>query len=204
MPQRNKCTPRNQQSPARPKSTPKPTDRATEDNSRTPIRKASAEITKLSLLESNHTRVLGEIAFQLDKRILSFVLNGKFNRNCRYKSFYGYTVLNLQQRIIERETGELQQIMLDRFSFLMNTLQSIGYNIPEHSNKAVTLVNRYGVMKQTSADVRSVMIGLEDEALLRGIVRRICPQEEEISGILTLLQCLAVMAADDGMPLFIW
>lgn len=158
---------------------------------------------KLSLLESNHARVLGEIAFQLDKRILSFVLNGKFNRECRYKSFYGYNVVNLQQRIIERETGEIKEVMLDRYTFLMRTLHSLGYVVPHHGNFASMLVNKHGVMKQGKAESRQINIKVTDEGLMRDIVDQVAPQQER-QDILILLQCLAVMAADDGMPLFIW
>lgn len=161
-------------------------------------------VSKLSFLESSHRRLIGEIAFQLDKRILSYVLNGKFNKNCKYKSFYGYTVINLQQRIIEKEVGEVKAIMLDRYNRLMKSLQSMGYIIPQHSNKAVALVNKYGVMKHSSCyDVRDMVIDVRDEMLLRTLVKRLCV-DSELHDVLVLLQCLAVMAADDGMPLFIW
>lgn len=160
-------------------------------------------IRKISLLDSNNTRVLGEIAFQLDKRILSFVLNGKFNRECKYKSFYGYNVANLQQRIIERETGEMKEVMLDRCRFLMRTLHSLGYVFPQHSNFAVMLVNKYGVMKHSKTDIKRVMVSVQDETLLRDLVQRMAAPQE-VKDTLVLLQCLTVMSADDGMPLFIW
>ena len=164
----------------------------------------SSDFEKLSLLESNHTRVLGEIAFQLDKRILSFVLNGKFNRECRYKTFYGYNVVNLQQRIIERESGEIKEVMLDRYRFLMRTLHSLGYIVPHHANFASMLVNKYGVMKQGRAESRQIIISVTDEGLLRDIVQQVSSPQQERRDILILLQCLAVMAADDGMAMFIW
>lgn len=170
---------------------------------KTAYRSADEQVTKLSLLESNRGRILGEIAFQLDKRILSFVLNGKFNRDCKYKSFYGYNVANLQQRIVERETGEIKEVMLDRYTFLMKSLLAMGYIFPQHANFAVTLVNKYGVMKQNKEDTRGITISIHDEALLRGLVRGVCAPNE-IKDSLTLLQCLTVLAADDGLPLFVW
>ena len=160
-------------------------------------------MNKLSLLEANKSRLLGEIAFQLDKRILSFVLNGKFNKQCKYKSFYGYNVVNLQQRIVERETGELKEVMLDRYRFLMQTLHSLGYEFPHHSNFAVMLVNKYGVMKHGVTEMRRVEISVHDEPILRDFIKKNATSQE-VKNTLILLQCLAVMAADDGMPLFIW
>lgn len=160
-------------------------------------------LDKISLLESNHQRVLGEIAFQLDKRILSFVLNGKFNKQCKYKSFYGYNVVNLQQNIIERETGEIKEVMIDRYAFVMRSLHSAGYVFPYHANFASSLVNKYGVMKQSKSDVQHVVVTVHEEGLLRELVRRFATTQE-VNDILILLQCLAMMSADDGMPLFIW
>lgn len=187
----------------REQQTHKRTGKKAEAQSKTIVSKDASSIQKLSFLESNHSRVVGEIAFQLDKRILSFVLNGKFNRECRYKSFYGYNVVNLQQRIIERETGEIKEVMLDRYRFLMRTLHSLGYIVPHHGNFASMLVNKYGVMKQSKTEGRDNLIIVTDEALLRDIAQRVLPHTEQ-RDTLILLQCLAVMAADDGMPMFIW
>lgn len=171
-------------------------------NSSPSLQKSDDSVQKWSLLESNSHRVLGEIAFQLDKRILSFVLNGKYNNNGKYRSFYGYNVANLRQRIMEKKESEAE-ILLNRYESLVAHLSTMGYRMPYHSDLTAAIVNRYGVMRQSTADVKEIAITIADETKLRKIIRQL-GEKEEVNDLLTLLQCLTVMAADDGLPLFVW
>ncbi|XP_020850509.2 speriolin [Phascolarctos cinereus] len=74
-------------------------------------------------------RLVGEIAFQLDRRILSSI----FPERVR---LYGFTVSNIPEKIIQASLNtsnhkldeELCQTLTQRYVTVMNRLQSLGYN----------------------------------------------------------------------------
>ena len=82
------------------------------------------------------TKLLGEIAFQLDRKILNYV----FRANKNKRRFYGYLITNIPEKI-RRETtiDEIglvdveKKIILDyRYKYIIQTLTPLGYKIDFH------------------------------------------------------------------------
>ncbi|XP_029779041.1 speriolin isoform X2 [Suricata suricatta] len=148
-------------------------------------------------------RLVGEIAFQLDRRILSSI----FPERVR---LYGFTVSNIPEKIIQASLKpsdhkldeELCQTLTQRYVSIMNRLQGLGYNGRVHPALTEQLVNAYGILRErpelASAEGGSYSV----DFLQRVLVETVHPSM--LTDALLLLSCLNQLAHDDGRPMFIW
>ncbi|CAI9154963.1 unnamed protein product [Rangifer tarandus platyrhynchus] len=148
-------------------------------------------------------RLVGEIAFQLDRRILSSI----FPERVR---LYGFTVSNIPEKIIQASLNpsdhkldeELCQTLTQRYVSIMNRLQSLGYNGRVHPALTEQLVNAYGILRERPELAASEGGSYTVDFLQRVLVETVRPSM--LTDALLLLSCLSQLAHDDGKPMFIW
>ncbi|XP_074172693.1 speriolin isoform X1 [Rhinolophus sinicus] len=148
-------------------------------------------------------RLVGEIAFQLDRRILSSI----FPERVR---LYGFTVSNIPEKIIQASLNpsdhkldeELCQVLTQRYVSIMNRLQGLGYNGRLHPALTEQLVNAYGILRERPELAASEGGSYSMEFLQRVLVETMHPSM--LTDGLLLLSCLSQLAHDDGKPMFIW
>ncbi|XP_006879297.1 PREDICTED: speriolin [Elephantulus edwardii] len=148
-------------------------------------------------------RLVGEIAFQLDRRILSSI----FPERVR---LYGFTVANIPEKIIQASMNpndhkldeDLCQTLTQRYVSIMNRLQSLGYNGHIHPALTEQLVNAYGILRERPELAASDGGCYTMDFLQRVLVETVHPNM--LSDALLLLSCLSQLAHDDGKPMFIW
>ncbi|XP_058555390.1 speriolin isoform X3 [Neofelis nebulosa] len=148
-------------------------------------------------------RLVGEIAFQLDRRILSSI----FPERVR---LYGFTVSNIPEKIIQASLNpsdhkldeELCQTLTQRYVSIMNRLQSLGYDGRVHPALTEQLVNAYGILRERPELAASEGGSYTVDFLQRVLVETVHPSM--LTDTLLLLSCLNQLAHDDGKPMFIW
>ncbi|KAL0599571.1 Speriolin [Plecturocebus cupreus] len=148
-------------------------------------------------------RLVGEIAFQLDRRILSSI----FPERVR---LYGFTVSNIPEKIIQASLKpsdhkldeELCQTLTQRYVSIMNRLQSLGYDGRVHPALTEQLVNAYGILRERPELAASEGGSYTVDFLQRVLVETVHPSV--LTDALLLLSCLSQLAQDDGKPMFIW
>ncbi|KAM6171335.1 speriolin [Erethizon dorsatum] len=148
-------------------------------------------------------RLVGEIAFQLDRRILSSI----FPERVR---LYGFTVSNIPEKIIQASLNpndhkldeELCQTLTQRYVSIMNKLQSLGYNGRVHPALTEQLVNAYGILRERPELAASKGGSYTVDFLQQVLVETVHPSM--LTDALLLLSCLNQLAHDDGKPMFIW
>ncbi|KAG9330756.1 hypothetical protein JZ751_022167 [Albula glossodonta] len=159
--------------------------------------KATADSRKLE-------RLVGEIAFQLERRILFFV----FPSQAR---LYGFTVLNIPEKILQVSrnsvTGKVDEDyryeLTQRHQELMDRLRMLGYNAAVHAPFAESIVNAYGILKQRPDAYSAEELGYNNPEFLRNVVIKATPSKS-LKDVLCLFSCLCFMARQDGKSLFLW
>ncbi|XP_005375986.1 PREDICTED: speriolin-like protein [Chinchilla lanigera] len=148
------------------------------------------------------SRIVGEIAFQLDRRILAYVFPG-------VTRLYGFTVSNIPEKIkqtsIKSLDGSVDEKKLreltHRYLTLTTRLEKLGYSREVHPVFSEFLINTYGILKQRP-DLRANPLH-SSPAALRKLVIDIVPPKF-LGDSLLLLNCLCELAKEDSKPLFAW
>ncbi|XP_069075467.1 speriolin-like protein [Pleurodeles waltl] len=149
-------------------------------------------------------RVVGEIAFQLDRRILSSIF-------LEQSRLYGFTVSNVQEKIIQATTcplnnkvDEAQRCEMNRrYQDMMCRLKKYGYDPRVHPIFSEYLVNTYGIMKDRPLPGSGELASFSDPEVLRKMASEAMPADV-LKDVQLLLNCLVQLAKEDGKPLFIW
>ncbi|XP_012635520.2 speriolin-like protein [Microcebus murinus] len=147
-------------------------------------------------------RIVGEIAFQLDRRILAYVFPG-------VTRLYGFTVSNIPEKIkqtsIKSLDGSVDEKKLreltHRYLTLTARLEKLGYSRDVHPVFSEFLINTYGILKQRP-DLRANPLH-SSPAALRKLVIDIVPPKF-LGDSLLLLNCLCELSKEDSKPLFAW
>ncbi|XP_061874844.1 speriolin-like [Colius striatus] len=141
-------------------------------------------------------RLLGEIAFQLDRRIVHRV----FPNADRYRGFSAATIPEgIMEMVEETERGasrDLSVAAIWNYEFVMRRLWALGY-VPEvHLPAIEAFINTYGRLE------RSYWFPAEPNvAFLRHVVSQEVPPDLRPNAMV-LLECLLQLAQEDGQPLF--
>ncbi|XP_034145011.1 speriolin-like protein [Esox lucius] len=149
-------------------------------------------------------RLLGEISFQLDRRILSYIFQGQAR-------LYGFTVLNLRDKIVQVSTHPLtgkvdegyRLQLSQRHIELMDRLNQLGYSTILHPPFTEFIINTYGILKQRPDSYSTQELGYNSPDFLRRVVINASPSKL-LKDMLLLLNCLCYMSRLDGKPLFLW
>ncbi|XP_007655036.1 speriolin-like protein [Ornithorhynchus anatinus] len=161
----------------------------------------SIDVQWLSGTEKDR-RVVGEIAFQLDRRILAYVFPG-------VSGLYGFTVSNIPEKIKQISINPLdgsmdekkRQELTRRFLALTARLEKFGYKRDVHPGFCEFLINTFGVLKDRS-NLRSDPLHNNPGALRKMVIDVVPPKF--LKDTLMLLSCLCELSKDDSKPLFSW
>merc|ERR1712183_761449 len=150
-------------------------------------------------------RLIGEIAFQLDKRILHNVFS-------THKRLYGFNVRNISEKIDEYtrdfssgavEIEKRENLRAKRDATIKFLSRAAHYDIKKHALMCEKLINRFGVLRVGSTrgkeEYRSVMT---EKYLKSAIMSTIEP--ESTYDTLIILNSLLAFAKLDGKSLFLW
>ncbi|XP_034730611.1 speriolin-like protein isoform X2 [Etheostoma cragini] len=149
-------------------------------------------------------RLLGEIAYQLDRRILSHVFQS-------HRRLYGFTLLNFPEKIREVSThpltGKVDEGYLlhitQRYADLMERLNQLGYRTKLHPSFSEFIVNTYGILKERPSENCMDTVDYNNSDFLRKLIMTTAPSKLQ-RDLLLVLTCLCDMAEKDGKPLLLW
>ncbi|XP_045901261.1 uncharacterized protein LOC123968493 isoform X2 [Micropterus dolomieu] len=149
-------------------------------------------------------RLLGEIAYQLDRRILSHIFQGQ-------KRLYGFTLLNIPDKIIEVTTHPLtgkvdegyRLLLTQRHADLMDRLNQLGYKTLLHPHFSEFIVNTYGILRERPGEDSTQSVDFNNPDFLRKMIMTTAPTKLQ-KDLLLLLTCLCNMAKRDRKPLLLW
>ncbi|XP_006163192.1 speriolin-like protein isoform X2 [Tupaia chinensis] len=147
-------------------------------------------------------RIVGEIAFQLDRRILAYVFPG-------VTRLYGFTVSNIPEKIKQTSVKSLDgsvdekklRELTHRYLTLTARLEKLGYNREVHPVFSEFLINTYGILKQRP-DLRANPLHSSPAALRKLVIDVVPPKF--LGDSLLLLNCLCELSKEDSKPLFAW
>nr|XP_038031529.1 speriolin [Anas platyrhynchos] len=147
-------------------------------------------------------RLVGEIAFQLDRRILANIFPDR-------PRLYGFTVTNIPEKIMgpfSAAPGAFDEqqcaAMARRYLTLMTRLRALGYNPEVHPALAESLVNTFGILRELPEGDGSDARAAPSPGHLRRVVSETVPPALRADA-LVLLECLQELAREDGKPLFL-
>ncbi|KAM4581028.1 speriolin-like protein [Odontesthes bonariensis] len=149
-------------------------------------------------------RLFGEIAYQLDRRILSYVFQA-------HERLYGFTLFNIPEKIIEVSTHPLtgkvdegyQLHLTQRYVDLMDRLRQLGYKPALHPPFSEFIVNTYGILKERPSKSSAQESDYNSPDFLRKLIITTAPTKLQ-KDLLLVLSCLCNMAAKDRKPLLLW
>ncbi|KAJ7338277.1 hypothetical protein JRQ81_011035 [Phrynocephalus forsythii] len=148
-------------------------------------------------------RIVGEIAFQLDRRILSSIFPDRIR-------LYGYTVGNIPEKIAQGGndplsplTPEQRTSMMEHYNAIMTRLKPHGYDPSFHPQFTEHIVNTYGILRERPDTTGTEKETYNDPAYLQEVIENVVPVDKRADCI-TLLVCLQKLSQADGKPLFIW
>ena len=174
------------------------------------VRAKDLDLTNLLQNIQLSKRLLGEIAFQLDRRVINYVFSAKHDKRQR-KRLYGYCVQNIEAMIrrhaIDHKTGQIDAERLHslerRYNFILNSLRPLGYNIEYHADFSMDMVNKYGLLPLRPGPSSSSTLNPSDNASLHKLVASLAAPHE-VKDMTILVDCLALLARDDGKPMVYW
>ncbi|XP_069478064.1 speriolin-like protein isoform X2 [Ambystoma mexicanum] len=149
-------------------------------------------------------RIVGEIAFQLDRRILAYIFQDRIR-------LYGITVSNIPQKIKEatscRNTGKVDEEQKSnlklRYNCIMDKLGQFGYDPCVHPGFSEYIVNLFGILKERPQPGSEELKQLMDPENLKKMATTTVP-ENDLKDVLILLKCLHQLSKEDGKPVFVW
>ncbi|KAM4048680.1 speriolin-like isoform 2-T2 [Anomaloglossus baeobatrachus] len=147
-------------------------------------------------------RIVGELAFQLDHRILCAIF-------LEQQRMYGYRVPNIKEKIIQVTTipatgkvnEKLRYELNQRYNHTMDELRKFGYNPTVHPHFTEYIVNTYGITKDRHAKTEDLS-SYNDPQYLNKMINE-CMPRDIVEDIIIILNCLVYFARDDGKSLLI-
>ncbi|XP_041844772.1 speriolin-like protein [Melanotaenia boesemani] len=160
--------------------------------------------TESPLCDKGLQKLLGEIAFQLDRRILSHIFQA-----C--ERFYGFSVLRIPEKIIDVSTHPLtgkvdkgyQLYLTERYEDLMDKLSQLGYKQALHPLFSEFIVNTFGILKDRLSKNSPQWADYNNSDFVRKVIVTTAPSKLQ-KDLLLVLDCLCCMAASDKKPLLYW
>ncbi|XP_054754029.2 speriolin-like protein [Lytechinus pictus] len=164
------------------------------------IRSVDTQTTspKNLFMAGSDTIIFGEIAFQLERVVLSRVFRGGS------KQLTGYTLSNIEKMIRSHYDYHERPMLQRQLDGVKGELQICGWNHEFHPNLVAHLIKKFGtfptnVRAKSAARKRG---WLEPQALKEEVLWRI-PQKY-IHDMIIILDCLFYLSKKYDIPLFTW
>ncbi|KAI3381517.1 hypothetical protein SNEBB_011059 [Seison nebaliae] len=151
--------------------------------------------------------LLGEICYQLDRRILQYIFNSSkitkqdYELNCL--PLYGYSTKCIQwfielcatNRVTNVINAQLLDDLKDRYCYLLSSLRHLGYEERRHGKFCEVMVNQFGLLSKKDRNLSF--------AELRQLVAvRAFPIYSR--DMLIITDCLLLMATNDKRDVFLY
>ena len=151
------------------------------------------------------TRLLGEVAFQLERRILDYVFGVK---DYQRRFVYGYSVGNMRvllEKEAKADTSFEETVERNgRLKRIMGALSTYGYDIAVHPEFSRKMINKFGLFASCPDKKTVKLLRLDDPVATGNLVFRLATTPSERSGMNTLFNCLNFCAMCENKPIFIW
>ncbi|XP_075696859.1 speriolin-like protein isoform X2 [Rhinoderma darwinii] len=149
-------------------------------------------------------RIVGEIAFQLDRRILCAVFLER-------QRLYGYHVANIKEKITQVTTcsltgkvdDQLKSELSRRYHQTIDQLKKLGYDPKVHPYFTEYLVNAYGIIKERANTGIEDLSSMNDPQILSKMITEYM-LNDKTEDILIILNCLAYLTKQNGKTMFMW
>ncbi|XP_055521831.1 uncharacterized protein LOC129715962 isoform X2 [Leucoraja erinacea] len=140
--------------------------------------------------------VIGEIAFQLDRRILSYIFVDQHR-------LYGFRVGEIDGRISEiNRTGSQGGAMQARNNEIMDILQTYGYSPINHAELSELIVNTFGILSE-KPPCQQTLDNYNNRDYLHKLIVDYAPPNF-VNDLLVFLNSLWHLSVADGKPMFLW
>ncbi|KAM4041099.1 speriolin-like protein [Anomaloglossus baeobatrachus] len=145
---------------------------------------------------------VGEIAFQLDRRIVCAIFLEKHR-------LFDYKVTYINQKIMQVTTSpttgkvdeKLRSELYQRYDDILDELRKLGYNPAVHPHFTEYIVNTYG-MKDRNARTEEYTTYHDPQDLNKMITE--CMPRDIVKDLIIILNCLVYFARKDGKSLLIF
>nr|XP_056710559.1 speriolin [Euleptes europaea] len=165
--------------------------------------KTSSDAKSKDPKQENMERIVGEIAFQLDRRILSSIFPDRVR-------LYGFTVRNIPKKVMQCGSDPYCQLddkqastIMERYNAVMNRLKPLGYDPNAHPRLTEQVVNSFGILRERPEMSGAEAAAYNDIQSLQNVIKETAPPDM-CNDCMLLLNCLSQLSQDDGKPLFIW
>ncbi|KAI0988473.1 hypothetical protein GJ496_000658 [Pomphorhynchus laevis] len=163
----------------------------------------------LRIHQSVNTQIVSEVAFQLDRRILTYIFYCNKEDICERQSLYGLSVNTIPEMILfwshDLDTGifdvdKFEQLKR-RYGYLMRSLTKVGYDECYHPKFCIKLINTYGLSAKKFSSKELCRLHLDKWNHIRSQLQIAVP-ESQVEDILIVFDALLLMVQDDQKPIF--
>ena len=134
-------------------------------------------------------RILGELAFQLERRIISTLFPGQTR-------FYGFCLKHIEMTVSE-EADPLRRVELKyKLDKLTKRLGEVNFDMKRHSRFTCFLINTYGVAEHSLRNVTASAVENYLNTRLSG------PEKAMKGDLLVIFESLRLLAQEDGVFMF--
>jgi hypothetical protein len=162
-------------------------------------------------------RLFGELVYQLEQRIYSFIfklkpVNKRYlinnNSDC-YNNDYEYKLFDIKQNIIDNSLNNEFKLnsYLNRYDYLMKSFNKIGYYENTHSNISNYLIIKYGLFNSLPLNIQFsnyllLLFNNNQYQLLFNIIKLSQIDSMDKNYLIIIYNCLLLMTFNDNKPLF--
>ncbi|XP_077983498.1 speriolin-like protein [Glandiceps talaboti] len=145
-------------------------------------------------------KFVGEIAFQLDRRIVAYV----FGEGCSRRRYYGYTVLNIPEMVnLEWADDVTRNVLRHRFQQIVERIKIHGFDTDYHPTVIIRIINSYGMLDSRPSKDDATQCAYNETSLLDLIADlKLHPKEHQ--DMICLLGCLVTLSSQDNKPLLLY
>ncbi|XP_076449105.1 uncharacterized protein LOC143285596 [Babylonia areolata] len=182
--------------------------------------------------DEDSKNLLGEVAFQLERRVLDYVFANSLpdlsphnspsrgavvdtDTAARRRHMDGYTVSNIGEMIShealagEKYSRGTERMLRERLRTMLDLLTPMGYDLLEHGSFSQDIINKYGLLSSPpppeARDPKSE-VGIPGISVsdLQNFIFTASESDEERDTLLLVFDCLRMLSIEDGRPLFVW